>query len=166
MRSSASCELLIEQTVASASNQELLPVLPSPTSLSVSPLDQQGMSTASTNQTLDSRKTEVSIANTLMSDHITLGPPAHELKYHLYYSAHNCNATHAIEKMRAELRDGASLCATCDPEQFDRAHQMLVFLDSETNFSDDNALLAELRRGVKNVCASWARSGDIFCTCA
>ena len=92
---------------------------------------------------------EILITNTLMCGQIRVDPPACQLNYHLYYSSHDNNAKHVIEKMRAELKDGASLRVSCDPTQFDRAHQMLVFLNSDTNFSDDDELLADLRCGLK-----------------
>ena len=104
--------------------------------------------TQATELALDLSKTEVRISNTLVCGHINVGPPAHQCDYHLYYSVHDHNIKDVIEKMRAELKDGARLRVTCDWEKFDRAHQMIVFLNSETNFSDDDKLLAELRRGL------------------
>ena len=104
--------------------------------------------TQATELALDLSKTEVRISNTLVCGHINVGPPAHQCDYHLYYSMHDHNINDVIEKMRAELKDGARLRVTCDWEKFDRAHQMIVFLNSETNFSDDDKLLAELRRGL------------------
>ena len=103
-----------------------------------------------------SKTVEVRILNTLVCGGIEIGPPAHQCEFHLYYSVHDHKIKDVIDKMRAELKVGAKLRVTCNGAKFDCAHQMIVFLNSETNFSDDNKLLAELRRGL-NKCVHAGR---------
>lgn len=107
------------------------------------------INSASRARELDPRQTEVYISNTLVCGGIHIGPPAHELNFHLYHSGQDKMAGEVIEKMRAELKDGDSLRVTCNPSEFNRAHQMMVFLSSQTNWSDDSQLVSDLRRGLE-----------------
>jgi len=100
-------------------------------------------------QTLNSNQSEIIISNTLVCLSTKVGPPARQLDYHLYCSRHDNNAEDVIDKMRMELKGGTSLRATNNFAEFDRANQMLVFLNSKTNLHDDDKLLAELRCGLR-----------------